>query len=73
MGVGPGIEGDRGEAQSVRKMNRNMKLRRLGGKENLFKVSETWCVRGSQDSEGMTSVKMPSSGEIEPGEFTSTW
>ena len=44
----------------------------LGVGVNLKKVPETWDVRGSHDSMGMTLAKMPNSGEMEPEETTTS-
>ena len=39
---------------------------------NQKKDPESWNVRGTQDSIGMTLAKMPKSGEVEPEETTSS-
>ena len=41
-------------------MNENMQLLGVGvGVGNLYKISETWDVRGSKDLMGMTLAEMP--------------
>jgi hypothetical protein len=52
-------------------MNGNVQQQGLGCRGDLYKVSETWNVRGSQDTMGMDLAEMPKSGEMEPEETTS--
>ena len=58
------------EAQRAKKMNGNMQQYGVRGCRNLQKVPETWDVRGSQDSMGVTLTEMPNSGEMELEETT---
>jgi len=46
-------------------MNGNMQLLGVVGGGTPQKVSETWKVRDSQDSIGVTLAKMPNNGERE--------
>ena len=41
-------------------------------RENLYKVPETWDVRGSQDSKQITLAEMPNSGKMELEKITSS-
>ena len=53
-GTGSGKVGRVREAQSARRMNGNMQPQKVGGRKALWKVPETWEVRDSQDSMGVT-------------------
>jgi hypothetical protein len=51
-------------------MNGDMQLWRVGGGENLYKIPETWDLRGSHHSMGMALVERLNSGDMEPEETT---
>ena len=68
-----GAEGrGRGEAQKAKRMNGNNQPPGVGGGwlARKYQSQETWKVRDSQDSMGVTLAKMPNIGERELVEST---
>ena len=60
------------EARESERMNGKIQLQSVRSRKNLYKDSEIWDVKGSQDSVGMTLAKMPNIMEMEPKESTSS-
>ena len=70
QGKGSSIRGDRREAQRARRMNENVLQGASGGRGWSEPLESPRNLGDSQNSVGMTLIKMPNSGEIVPEETT---
>ena len=63
---------DRRKTQSVKRMNGNMLLLGVEGQVTIFNFTESWNVRNSKDLMGVALSRLPSSGETDLEEPSSS-